>query len=165
MKEPGIQVGTRRVRVSATTYGVVAGLLAVGSQVVLHLEPPSAYAICMTCHPRDMVAWVVNHLTGAGWEIAPVSASVPLLTTLGLLIGAYVAARRHGEVRPVSLGRGWRSLACGVLVMNVGLALLGCPTRLVLLSAYGEGLAVVAVIGMLAGITIGTLLLKRGVVD
>jgi hypothetical protein len=143
----------------------VAGLLAVGVQVFFHLEPPPAYAICMTCHPRDMVVWLVNRLTDTGWEIAPVSVSVPLLTTVGLLVGGYVAARRHGEVRAVSLGRSWRSLLLGLLAMNAGLALLGCPTRLVLLSAYGEGLALLALVGMIAGISLGTFLLKHGVVD
>ena len=153
-----------RLRVSAVVYGVVAALLAVGAQVFFGLEPPPAYAICMTCHPRDMITWLVNRVAGTHWEIAPVSATVPLLTTVGLLIGAYVAARRNQEIRRVSLGQRWRSFVYGVLVMNAGLAVLGCPTRLLLLSAYGEMLALVAVVGVAIGISIGTLLLKRGII-
>lgn len=152
------------LRVSAIVYGVVAGLLAVGVQVFFGLEPPPAYAICMTCHPRDMITWVLNHIVGTNWEIAPVSATVPLLTTVGLLIGAYLAARRNQEIRRVSLGKRWRSLIYGVLVMNAGIVVLGCPTRLLLLSAYGEVLALIAVAGGVIGIIIGTWLLARGIV-
>jgi hypothetical protein len=152
-----------RFRISAIVYGVVAGLLAVGVQIFFGLEPPPAYAICMTCHPRDMISWLVNHTIGLNWEIAPVSAAVPLLTTVGLLIGAHIAARHNHEVRPMSLGREWRSFLCGLLVMNAGLLVLGCPTRLLLLSAYGELLAVIAVVGVVVGILLGTLLLARGI--
>lgn len=150
-------------RISAVVYGVIAALLAVRAQVLFGLEPPPAYAICMTCHSRDMITWLVNHVAGARWEIAPVSASVPLITTVGLFIGAYVAARRHQETRWVSLGKGWRGFIYGVLVMNAGIVVLGCPTRLLLLSAYGEVLALVAVVGLVVAITVGTWLLARGI--
>ena len=151
------------LRVSAIVFGIVAGLLAVGAQVFFGMEPPPAYAICMTCHPRDMINWLVNHVAGTHWEIAPVSATVPLLTTVGLFIGAHVAARRNQEMRRVSLGKRWRSFVYGGLVMNAGIIVLGCPTRLLLLSAYGEVLALVALVGVVIGISIGTLLLKRGI--
>lgn len=156
-------VKRRRFRISAVTYGVVAALLAVGAQVFFNLQPPPAYAICMTCHPRDMISWIANHLTGTTWEIAPVSASWPLLTTLGLLAGAWLAARQHGEVRRVSLGRRGVGLLCGLLAMNAGLVALGCPTRLVLFTAYGDGLALVGTLGVAIGVLAGTWLLRRGV--
>jgi hypothetical protein len=55
-------------------------------------------------------------------------------------------------------------LIWGLVVMNVGLALLGCPTRLVLLSAYGDKLAFLAVIGLIMGVGIGTFLMKKGMI-
>jgi hypothetical protein len=119
----------------------------------------------MACHPRDAINWVVNRLAGADWEIAPVSMTAPLLTSFGVLIGAFAAARRHRERRPLSLGRPVRSLLFGVLAMNAAIIALGCPTRLLLLSAYGEALAVVGVAGLIAGIVLGTWLLRTGVVD
>ena len=152
------------LRPTAVTYGVVAGLLAVGVQVFLGVKPPPAYGICTACHPRDMVNWLLNHLTGSDWETAPVSAAVPLLTTIGLVIGASIAARRHREFRWVSLGSRARSLLLGLLVMNAALIVIGCPTRLLLLSAYGEVLALVGVAGLVIGILFGTWLLKKGIV-
>jgi hypothetical protein len=154
----------RSFRVTAVVYGVVAGLLAVGVQVFFKVQPPPAYGICMACHPRDMVSWLVNNLFGANWEIAPVSVVFPLLTTVGVLIGAFIAAQRNGEIRWISLGKNWQSFIYGLLVMNAAIVVLGCPTRLVLFSAYGEILAVLGVVGVAVGITIGTVLLERGVI-
>lgn len=152
----------RSLRVTAVVYGVAAGLLAVGVQIFFSVQPPPAYAICMACHPRDMVSWLFNNFFGANWEIAPVSVLFPLLTTVGVLIGAFIAAYRNGEIRWISLGKNWQSFIYGLLVMNGAIVVLGCPTRLVLFSAYGEMLAVLGVVGVAVGITIGTLLLERG---
>ena len=154
----------RSFRVTAVVYGVVAGLLAVGVQVFFSVQPPPAYGICMACHPRDMISWFMNNLFGTNWEIAPVSVVFPLLTTVGVLIGAFMAARRNREIRWVSLGKNWQSFIYGLLVMNAAIVVLGCPTRLVLFSAYGEILAVLGVVGVAVGITIGTVLLERGVI-
>ncbi len=153
------------LRPNAITYGVVAGLLAVAVEIFLGVRPPAAYGICMACHTRDVVNWIANHVAGTRWEIAPVSATVPLLTTVGVLIGAFVAARRNHEYRPVALGHGVRSLVLGTLVVNAAIIAVGCPTRLLLLSAYGEPLGLVGVAGLVVGIVTGTLLLKKGLVS
>lgn len=149
-------------RVSPVGYGVIAGLLAVGAQLVLGVKPPPAYGICVACHTRDVIAWLSNTLFNTQWELAPVSVVAPVLTTLGMLLGAHLAARRHREFRVVSLGSGLRSFICGVVVMNAAIVALGCPTRLLLLSAYGDGLAALAVAGVVAGIAAGTWLMARG---
>lgn len=152
-------------RISAVTYGVVAGLLAVGVQVFFGVKPPPAYGICVACHTRDVVAWLSNHLVGTQWEIAPVSVTLPLLTTIGMLIGAFIAASRNGERRKVALGGHWRSFVYGILVVNAAIVALGCPTRLLLLTAYGDTLALLAVAGLVVGILTGTMLLARGIVN
>lgn len=152
-------------RVSPVGYGVLAALLAVGVQLFFGVAPPPAYGICVACHTRDMIAWLANHLAGTRWEIAPVSLTVPLLTPIGMFLGALAAAKRNHERRPTSLGTGLRSFVFGLLVVNSAIVALGCPTRLLLLSAYGEPLAVLAVLGVVAGILIGTFLLRQGIVS
>jgi hypothetical protein len=152
-------------RPNAITYGVAAGLLAVGVQVFLNVKPPQAYGICMACHTRDVVNWLVNHLAGTRWEIAPVSEVFPMLTAFGVLAGAFIAARRNHEFRWLSLGKRLRSFVLGILVVNAAIIALGCPTRLLLLSAYGEPLGLIATVGLVLGIVAGTLLLKKGIVD
>ena len=138
-----------RVRPNAVTYGVVAGLLAVGVQIVFNVQPPPAYGIGMACHTRDLVNWVLKLVAGVRWEIAPLSLAVPLLTTVGLYLGAALAARRHREFRPLALGHGLRSFVFGVLVMNFAIIALGCPTRLLLLGAYGEVLGLLGAVGVI----------------
>jgi hypothetical protein len=152
-------------RVTPVIYGVSAALLAVAAQVFFDIKPPPAYGICVACHTRDVVAWLANHLFGTHWELAPVSLVVPLLTVFGMLGGASLAARRNHEQRPVALGGHWRSLVYGVVVVNAAIIALGCPTRLLLLSAYGDVLAPLAVGGLVAGILLGTFLLARGIVS
>ncbi len=154
-----------RRRPTAVTYGIAAGLLAVGVQVFFSVRPPPAYGICMACHTRDMVNWVLSGLGIAHWEIAPVSVALPLLTTVGLFAGAWIAARRNGEFRVLLLGHRGRSFVYGILVMNAAILGLGCPTRLLLLGAYGEALALVAALAAAIGIFFGTQLLKRGILQ
>lgn len=154
-----------RMRPSAITYGIVAGLLAVVVQVFLSVKPPPAYGICMACHTRDMVNWVVNRLAGTHWDIAPVSVALPLLTTVGVFIGASLAARRNHEYRPIALGQRGRSFLYGIVVMNAAILGLGCPTRLLLLGAYGEALALFTIVAAAFGIFVGTELLRRGILQ
>lgn len=142
---------------------MVAGLLAVGVQVILNVKPPPAYGICIACHPRDMVNWLINHLLGTRLEVAPVSQTLPLLTTVGLVIGASLAAHRNREFRWVSWGKRGRSFLLGLLVMNAALLVFGCLTRMVLLTAYGETLGLIGLAGAAIGIVSGTLLLKKGI--
>ncbi len=146
-------------------YGAAAACLAVGVQLFFGVTPPPGYGICVACHTRDMVNWILDHVAGMHWPVATVSITAPLLTAIGLLAGARLAAVRHGEARPVSLGRGILSFICGILVMNGAIAAFGCPTRLLLLTAYGEKMALVGVGGLVVGIAAGTLMLKRGVVQ
>jgi hypothetical protein len=149
-------------RISPITYGVVAGLLAVGVQIFGGVRPPPAYGICVACHTRDLVAWLANQFFAVNWELAPVSVALPVLTTIGLLLGAHLAARRHKEYRPTSLGSGLRSFICGIVVVNAAIIALGCPTRLLLLTAYGDTLALLAAVGVVLGISAGTFVLARG---
>ncbi len=93
------------------------------------------------------------------------SIPLPLLTTIGMLIGAFIAASRNGERRKVALGGHWRSFVYGILVVNAAIVALGCPTRLLLLTAYGDTLALLAVAGLVVGILTGTMLLTRGIVN
>jgi hypothetical protein len=153
------------MRPTAITYGIVAGLLAVTVQVFFGVRPPPAYGICVACHARDVVNWTTNHLLGTNWEVAPVSVITPVLTTIGLLVGASLAARRNREYRPVALGQHWRSLVLGALAITGALIAAGCPTRLVLLSAYGDILGLIAVVSVAIGIVAGTWLLRRGLVS
>ncbi len=88
------------VKVSALVAGLVMGGGAAFIQAYLSIIPPPAYGICMVCHPKDLVNWIVDHVLGTTFGNVSVSVAVPVLTVLGIVIGANVAARRNGEYRP-----------------------------------------------------------------
>jgi len=114
----------------------------------------------MACHGEDALNWTVNHLFNTHFQVAPISQSAPLLTTVGVLIGAAFAAGRNGELRWTRLGHPLKAMLLGGLIVMCALTVLGCPTRLWLRLAYGDPLAIVAVGALMMGVTAGTFILR-----
>lgn len=147
-------------RPTAVHYGIIAGLAAVAAEVLFRVSQPPAYGICMACHGEDALNWTVNHMFGTHFAVAPVSQAAPLLTTVGVFLGALIAAARNGELRWMRLGNPIKSMLLGMVIVMCALTALGCPTRLWLRLAYGDPLAVLAVGSLMAGIGAGTAILK-----
>lgn len=153
----------RRVpRPTPVVFGIVAALAAVAAQMLFSVSRPPAYGICMACHGQDAVNWLVNLAAGAHFTVSGISRSTPLLTTLGVVCGAALAAARNGELRPrrASALAGARQVVLGSLVMIAALVAMGCPTRLWLRVAYGEPLAMIGVAGLVGGVLAGTAVLR-----
>ena len=148
------------IRVTSVQMGVVAGLSAVVAGFVFEVRPPEAYGLCMACHARDFVNWTINHLAGSSLTIAPASRVFPVLTTVGVILGAFIGARSSGEFRWRSPEHLARTFAYGALVMNFALLAGGCAIRLLLRTASGELLGVFGFLGLIAGVTSGTLWLR-----
>jgi len=152
-----LRTNKRRVlRISAIQMGIAAGLLAVAASAFFEVGPPEAYGICMACHGRDLVDWIVNRLSGTHLEVAQASLLYPVLTTLGALMGAFVAAKISREFRWRTPENPLKTFAYGVLVMNCALLAGGCSIRLLLRTAAGDVLGMMGFAGMIAGIFIGT---------
>lgn len=147
-------------RPTAVQYGIVAGLAAVAAEVLFSVNQPPAYGICMACHGEDALNWTVNHLFGTHFQVAPISQSAPLLTTVGVVVGAAVAARRNGEFGWTRLGHPLKAMLLGALIVMCALTVLGCPTRLWLRLAYGDPLAIIAVGALMGGVGAGTAVLR-----
>jgi hypothetical protein len=141
-------------------FGVAAGTLFVGAEVVFGIYPPSAYAFCLSCHVRDLVNTVVNAALGLRFEVTEVAGRALLLTSPGVLLGAVIAARLNGEVKRRKADRPVLFAALGFLVMTAGIVIFGCPTRIVLRAGYGDVHGIVALGGMLGGIAAATLLTR-----
>jgi len=142
--------------VTATRAAIVAALLAVIVGTLLDVRPPDAYGICMACHGRDLVNWTINAVGRTHLEVAPASLLFPVLTTVGVLLGAAAAAMRHGEFRWRAPESSVKTFAYGVLVMNLALIAGGCSTRLLLRASAGELLGIIGFAGMSAGVIKGT---------
>jgi hypothetical protein len=142
----------RKVNVSPLAAGTVLGFGAALVQAFFKVIPPTAYGICMVCHPKDLVNWLADHLFNLNWGYTVASTSWPILTVVGVVLGALVAAYQHGELRLKAPRQRLFFFINGFLMMNFGLILGSCPIRIILLSAYGSLLGVVGWISVVVGV-------------
>lgn len=150
----------RAIRVTALQLGIVAGILAVLAGNFFDVRPPDAYGICMACHARDLLNWTINRTAGTHLTVAPASLVFPVLTTIGVLLGAILGSTTSKEFRWSSPDNSIKTFLYGVLVMNSALLAGGCSIRLLLRSAAAEVLGLMGFAGMVAGVILGTFWLR-----
>ena len=145
---------------SAVIYGLVVGVLAVVVGQWGGVSPPAAYGLCSACHGRDLADWLLNHIEGKNLFVTAAGAGWPLLTVVGLVIGAFVAARRNREFASINLGGNVRQFAFGAVVMGAALFVGGCPTRIIIRSGFGDVAGILALGGVATGIVAATLSMR-----
>ena len=150
----------RAIRVTALELGIVAGILAVVAGTFFEVRPPEAYGICMACHARDLLNWSINRAAGTHLTIAPASLVFPVLTTIGVLLGALLGSTTSKEFRWSSPDHSLKTFFYGAFVMNFALLAGGCSIRLLLRSAAGELLGLMGFAGMIVGVVLATLWLR-----
>jgi hypothetical protein len=150
------QEHTHPIRVTAVHTGIVASILAVAAETLFEVRPPAAYGVCMACHGRDLVNWTINAVAATELPVAPAALVYPLLTTIGVFLGALAAAHRHAEFRWVMPDHPVKTFLYGFLVMNFALVAGGCAIRLTLRTAAAEPLGAAGFGAMAAGIVLGT---------
>jgi len=151
----------RRGYLKPWLFGIIAGCMIVLFEVFFNFYPPSAYSFCLTCHTRDLVNQAVNLLFHTNFQSALISRRVVESTSFFVIIGAFVAARRHGEVRLQKSTHPLLYFFAGFIVMLLGILIFGCPTRIAVRVGYGDLYGIIAFAGMVFGVWIGTLLMKR----
>ena len=157
---PNRSTAPRRLNVSAVQMGIITAILAVTAGALFEVRPPEAYGVCMACHARDLVNWILNLIAHTHLEVAPASFVFPVLTPVGVLIGALIAVRHSGEFRWQTPENPFKAFLYGVLVMNCALIAGGCSIRLLLRSSAGEMLGLIGAAGMIVGIVAGTYWLR-----
>jgi hypothetical protein len=150
-----------KLKVSAFTAGLVMGLGAAFIQAYFKIIPPPAYGICMVCHPKDLLNWLSDHLLGTNWGNVTVSTNVPVLTVLGIVLGAFVAARQHGEFHLEAAREPIFHFITGFMVINFGLILGSCPIRIIIVSSYGSLIGIMGYTCMILGVVLGSIWLRR----
>ncbi len=133
----------QHVKVSPFNAGLVLGLGAALVQAYFKVIPPVANGFCMVCHPKDLFNWTADHLFNLNWGYGMASTMWPLLTVVGVVLGALVAAYQHGEIHLRPARQPLFYFVNGFLMINFGLILGACPIRIVLLSAYGSYLGLI----------------------
>lgn len=149
----------RYARIPLVAGLLIGGVAAIIQGLLISAGGPEAYGFCVACHTRDLVNAGVNAAAGTKLAIAALSqnAVLPVLTVVGVLVGAYSAARAHGEFRkkPGSLSSYLWYGSGGLLFMNFALFMGGCPYRIGIRIGYGDFIALLGFMGIVAGVFIG----------
>jgi hypothetical protein len=123
----------------ALITGLTMGVLAAAVQGYFGLQPPAGDGICGISHPANIVNWLTNNIFGTNFNIHSIFTTVPVLTSVGFIIGSFIAAiknkefkLRRGPVRDNTI-----AFILGFLIINFGLMWGSCPIRTTILSAYG----------------------------
>ena len=154
--------GKSMSRITPAITGTAIGLLALAAQWSFNWSSPQAYGICVACHSRDMLGWIFNHLISSNIiEVTNAGLFTPLLTVVGIMAGAHLAARRHNVQPNSGVDSNTRMFLLGFLVMTFALLLAACPIRLLLRIAYGEPLALFGGLWMVVGVIAGIAILRR----
>ncbi len=159
--EPGAVKQRRTTRVTGLQAGVILALVAVAAGAFFEVRPPEAYGICMACHGRDLINWSANRLAESRLTVAPASLVFPLLTVVGVLIGAWIAAVASGEFRWRRPRKPLKNFVYGMLVMNAALLAAGCSIRLLLRTSAGDMLGAAGFTAMAIGVVLATFWLRR----
>ncbi len=85
----------------------------------------------------------------------------PVLTVLGVVVGAFIAAKQHGEWHLEPPREPLFHFITGFAVINFGLILGSCPIRIIIVAGYGSLIGVVGYACMILGIVLGSLWLRN----
>jgi uncharacterized protein len=137
-----------------------AGIISVGAFIGVFAAllqrwgNPGNMGICVACFERDIAGAMGLHRAAVVQYLRP--------EILGFVLGAMVAALVFKEFRPRAGSAPIVRFVLGMIAMIGALVFLGCPWRAVLRLAGGDGNAIFGLLGLAAGIWVGTLFFKRG---
>lgn len=140
----------------ATRKGIIAvgALIGILAPILQRLGNPKNMGICVACMERDIAGALGLHRAEVVQYMRP--------EIIGFVLGSLVAAYLFKEFRPRAGSVPVVRFFLGVFAMIGALVFLGCPWRALLRLAGGDGNAILGLLGLVAGIWIGTLFLKAG---
>ncbi|MBW2558718.1 MAG: YedE-related selenium metabolism membrane protein [Deltaproteobacteria bacterium] len=146
----------RLKNVFATRWGIIGVGLFIGvfASLLQKWGNPGNMGICVACFERDIAGALGLHRAGVVQYIRP--------EIIGFVIGSLIAAYLFKEFRPRLGSAPIVRFVLGAFAMIGALVFLGCPWRAALRLAGGDGNAILGLLGLIFGIWIGTLFLKKG---
>ena len=137
-----------------TTIVVAGVLIGVISAMLVFFGNPANMGFCIACFLRDTTGALGLHSAAAVQYIRP--------EIIGLVLGACIVSLITKEFRPRGGSAPVTRFTLGAFVMIGCLMFLGCPFRMILRLAGGDGNAIFGLVGFAAGILTGTFFLKKG---
>lgn len=144
------------VKITPLITGFVFGIWIAVAQGVFMVYPPPVYGLCMVCHPRDLVNWILNHAFVTDFYIEPASVAFPVLITVFIVIGGTITAMRHKEFKVRPAHDPTTAFIRGFLVITFGLMLGACPIRAIAYASYGYPVMMLALASIILGILLAS---------
>lgn len=138
-------------RLAIIITGAIIGLLA---SLLQKFGNPPNMGICVACFERDIAGALGLHRAAVVQYIRP--------EIIGFVLGALFAALLFREFKARSGSAPIVRFILGVFAMIGALVFLGCPWRALLRLAGGDLNAILGLVGLAIGITIGVQFLKSG---
>jgi hypothetical protein len=140
----------------ATRKGIIFVGLVIGvfAALLQYWGNPGNMGICVACFERDIAGAVGMHRAGVVQYMRP--------EIMGFVLGATVAAFIGRDFRPRAGSAPIVRFVLGVFAMIGALVFLGCPWRALLRLAGGDLNAIFGILGLVAGVWIGTLFFRKG---
>ncbi len=131
--------------------GAVIGVIAASLQ---KFGNPGNMGICMACFERDIMGALGLHRADVVQYLRP---EIP-----AFVFGSLIAALSFKEFKYRSGSSPMTRFFLGMTAMMGALVFLGCPWRALLRLSGGDWNAIAGIIGLIVGITVGVLFLKKG---
>ncbi|HIE17518.1 MAG TPA: YedE-related selenium metabolism membrane protein [Dehalococcoidia bacterium] len=131
--------------------GTVIGILA---PILVRLGNPGNMGICVVCFSRDIAGALGLHHNSAVQYIRP--------EIIGFVLGALTAALVFSEFKPRTGSAPLVRFLLGMFAVFGALVFLGCPWRAYLRLSGGDWNAILGILGLIAGISIGIAFLRMG---
>lgn len=140
----------------ASRWGIIGVGIFIGIMAPLLQKwgNPGNMGICVACFERDIAGALGFHRAAVVQYIRP--------EIIGFVLGSLAAAYLFKEFRPRLGSAPIVRFVLGMFAMIGALVFLGCPWRAALRLSGGDGNAILGLLGLIAGIWIGTLFLKSG---
>ena len=146
--------GNTQMKKEKTTIVAAGILIGVISAMLVFFGNPANMGFCIACFLRDTTGALGLHSAAAVQYIRP--------EIIGLVLGACIVSLITKEFRPRGGSAPITRFTLGAFAMIGCLMFLGCPFRMILRLAGGDGNAIFGLVGFVCGILTGTFFLKKG---
>ena len=146
--------GNKQMKKEKTTIVIAGILIGVISAMLVFFGNPANMGFCIACFLRDTTGALGLHSAAAVQYIRP--------EIIGLVLGACIVSLITKEFRPRGGSAPITRFTLGAFAMIGCLMFLGCPFRMILRLAGGDGNAIFGLVGFVCGILTGTFFLKKG---
>ena len=136
------------------TIVLAGGVIGLIAAILVFFGNPANMGFCIACFLRDTTGALGLHSAAAVQYIRP--------EIIGLVLGACIISLAKKEFRPRGGSAPVSRFTLGAFVMIGCLMFRGCPFRMILRLAGGDGNALFGLVGFVAGILTGTVFLKKG---